>query len=65
MTPLIALDLLTRYGPSAVTLAGKLWALHEAGNKPLTAADFAELDAYAAKTSADFLREAGVDKAAP
>ncbi len=57
MTPSLVLDLLLKYGPSAVQLASKLWALKEAGNKPLTAADFAELDAYAARTSADFLRE--------
>ena len=56
MTPAIALELLIKFGPSAIQLAAKLTELVKSGNKPLTPADFEELDRYAAQTSGDYLR---------
>ena len=58
MLPSTILTLVLQYGPGVVDLIGKLVALKNAGDKPLAAADFELLNTYAAKTSADYLKEA-------
>lgn len=58
MTPSAVLILVATYGPNVVSLIAQLVALKNAGDKPLTAADFELLAKYASKTSADYLAEA-------
>ena len=58
MTASLLLSLVAQFGPSIVNLVGQLVALKNAGDKPLTAEDFALLQKLASKTSADYLAEA-------
>ena len=58
MTPTAILTLVLTHGPSVIELIAKLNALRQAGDKPITDADFADLHRLASKSSADYLREA-------
>lgn len=62
MTPSVVLGLVAQFGPQIVGLIGQLTALRQAGDKPLTAEDFATLTRLASKTSADYLAEAEYSK---
>lgn len=63
MTPSVILTLVAQFGPQIIGLVGKLVELRAAGDKPLTAEDFATLNRLASKTSADYLAEAEAEKA--
>ncbi len=58
MTPSAILTLVVTYGPSVLDLIAKLRSLQQAGDKPITDADFADLQRLASKTAADYLKEA-------
>jgi hypothetical protein len=58
MTPSVILTLVAQFGPQIIGLVGKLVALKNAGDKPLTETDFLLLEKLASKTSADYLAEA-------
>jgi hypothetical protein len=58
MTPSAIISLVLTHGPAVVELIARLNALRVAGDKPLTDADFEDLQRLASKTSADYLREA-------
>jgi len=60
MTAALVLDCVLRYGPSVLPLIQQLAELVKSGKTDVTAEDIAELIAYGKKTSADYLREAGV-----
>lgn len=62
MTPAIIAQLLIAYGPTVLPLVQKLIAWIESGKKDVTSADIAELIAYGNKTSADYLKDAGISK---
>lgn len=62
MTPSAILSLVVTYGPSVIDIVAKLSALRAAGDKPLTEADFADLQRLASRTSADYLREASAPR---
>jgi hypothetical protein len=62
MNPSTIISLIITHGPSVVELIVKLIALKNAGDKPLTDADFADLQRLASRTSADYLREASAPR---
>lgn len=62
-----ALDLLLRYGPTAVDLGLKLKAAVDAGRAgdPLTAADWAEMRRLAEQSGEDIYRRLGITPPPP
>lgn len=58
------LDLLVKYGPSAVSLAQQLIKNIEAGKNSLTSAELQAMIAISQKTSAQYLADAGGPPAA-
>ena len=61
MTPALILQAVLQFGPTIIPLISQLAAWAEGGKKEVTAADLAQLVALGTKTSADYLREAGVN----
>lgn len=60
MTPGAVLALVLQYGPSVIPLLAQLTSWIKENKTEVTAEDFALLAKYAATTSDDYLREAGI-----
>lgn len=60
MTPAIVLAALLQYGPAILPLIQQLAEMVQSGKKEVSADDIKTLIEYGRKTSADYLREAGV-----
>lgn len=67
MTFAVVLDLLLKYGPSAVQLGSKLVTAIQAGKgqQEVSAADWAELDRLANQSSADIYARLGISPPPP
>lgn len=60
MTPAALLALVVKYGPSIVPIVKKLVVDAKGGDKPISDADWAELDRLAALAGEGLYRSAGV-----
>lgn len=60
MTPAIVLNAVLTYGPSILPLIQQLAELVKSGKAEVTPEDIAQLIEYGKKTSADYLKEAGI-----
>lgn len=60
MTPAVVLAAVLQYGPTVLPLIQQLAEMAKSGKTEVTPEDIAQLIAYGKKTSADYLREAGV-----